>query len=149
VTQRERRRPVGSDDEGTVLLLIVGFTVVLLLVIAVVVDASAVILAKRGAASAADGAAVAAAQQSDAAAVRAGLHGQLPLDEQQVAAVVAVYETDTRTGQPGLRLRAAVEQGTTAVVEATRTVQLPFVGWLGVGQVQITAQARARSPVLP
>ncbi len=126
-----------------------GFTVVLLLVIAVVVDASAVILAKRGAASAADGAAAAAAQQSDAAAVRAGLHGQLPLDERQVTSVVATYESDLRAGQPGLRLSAAVEQGSTAVVEATRTVQLPFAGWLGVGQVQVTAQARARSPVLP
>ena len=126
-----------------------GFTVVLLLVIAVVVDASAVILATRGAASAADGAAAAAAQQSDAAAVRAGLHGQLPLDERQVTSVVATYEADLRAGQPGLRLSAAVEQGSTAVVEATRTVQLPFVGWLGVGQVQVTAQARARSPVLP
>ena len=139
-------RPRG--DQGTVLLLVVGLTAVLLLLVAVVVDASVVLLARRGVASAADGAAVAAAQQADARSIRDdGLGGRLALDATVVDQVVASYQADARAGQPGLVLSASVEGGTTAVVLGGRTVRLPFVGWLHVGQVRITAEGRARSPV--
>jgi hypothetical protein len=143
-------RPRADADEGTVLVLTLGLSVVLLLLVAVVVDASAVILAKRGLSSAADGAAVAAAQRADRQAIdnRSGaLTGRLPLDEIAVHAVVASYQQ--QSGIPGLRLSSRVDAGTLAVVDAYRTVRLPFGGWLGVGAVKVHAVARARSPVVP
>ena len=145
-------RPAGlrEDDEGSVLLLVVGLSVVLLLLVAAVVDVSAAILAKRSISSAVDGAAVAAAQQPDADAIRRdGLSGQLPLDDATVADVVGRYEAQEQPDQPGLVLVSRVEQPGTAVVEGRRTVRLPFSGWLGVGQVEIVAVARARSPIVP
>lgn len=137
-------------DDGSVLLLVVGLFVVLLLMVAVVVDVSAVVLAKRGLSSAVDGAAVAAAQQPDVAAIReSGLSGELALDSAAVDAVVATYQQDEQEGQPGLQLAAHVEATGTAVVNGRRTVRLPFSGWLGVGEVVLASQGRARSPVLP
>ncbi|MGB8651397.1 MAG: pilus assembly protein TadG-related protein [Mycobacteriales bacterium] len=141
-----------GGDEGSVLLLTLGLSVVLLVMVAVVVDLSVVVLAKRAVASAADGAAVAAAQQPDRAALEAdpdALASRLPLDPQRVVEVVASYQADTRDAQPGLVLTASVgaADDSLVVVDGTRTVQLPFVGWLGVGQVQVHAVARARSPV--
>jgi Flp pilus assembly protein TadG len=144
-----RHRP--RDDEGTVLLLTVGLSVVLLLLVAVVVDVSAVILAKRGVSSAADGAALAAAQQPDRSAIDQrddALASRLPLDEAAVQGVVATYEGDADDGLPGLQLVARVD-GEEAVVDAYRTITVPFGGWLGVGRVQVHAVARARSPVVP
>ena len=137
------------DDEGTILFLTLGLSVVLLLLVAVVVDVSAVILAKRGVSSAADGAALAAAQRPDRAAIELrddALVTRLPLDRALVDEVVATCQADDAL--PGLRLLARVE-GDEAVVDAYRTVRLPFVGWLGVGSVQVHAAARARSPVSP
>jgi Flp pilus assembly protein TadG len=146
------RRPTG--DEGSVLLLTLGLSVIVLLLVAVVVDVSAVILAKRGVSSAADGAALAAAQQPDRGAIsdRANaLVGRLPLDEVAVQGVVAAYEGDAEDGLPGLQLVARVDGvgSEEAVVDAYRTITVPFAGWLGVGKVQVHAVARARSPVVP
>ena len=137
------------DDEGSVLLLVVGLAVVLLLFVAVVVDVSAVLLAQRGLSSAVDGAAVVAAQQPDVTSVREGLAGQLVLDLAAVDDVVATYAADAQDSQPGLVLLAHVEAPGTAVVDGRRRVLLPLLGWLGVGDVVLTAQGRARSPVLP
>lgn len=142
------------DDSGTVLLLTLGLSVVLLLLVAVVVDVSAVVLAKRGVSSAADGAAVAAAQRADRAAVDSGAlsgSGRLPLDEAAVQDLVATYEQDAGDSLPGLRLVARVDgpDGAEAVVDAYRTITVPFGGWLGVGRVQVHATARALSPVVP
>ena len=146
-------RRTRRDDEGTILFLTLGFSVVLLLLVAVVVDVSAVILAKRGVSSAADGAALAAAQQPDRAAVRNhenALATGLPLDAQVVEDVVATYEGDADDTLPGLTLVARVDGAgdDEAVVDAYRTITLPFGGWLGVGRVQVHAVARARSPVV-
>lgn len=137
-------------DDGTIGILIVGFTAILLLMVAVVVDVSAVVLARRGAASAADGAAVAAAQQIDTAAVYAGgLGGAIPLSPDGVAAVVSSYQADAADAQPGLELVPSVDAaGTTAIVVARRQVRLPFVGWLGVRAVTVTAVAKARAPLV-
>ena len=138
------------DEEGTVLLLTIGMSVVLLLLVAVVVDVSSVVLAKRALSNAADGAAVAAAQQADRSALNAdGLGERLPLDPDRVNAVVNSYESDERAAQRGLALQGRVQGGTEAVVDAYRTVQLPFVGWLGVASVRLHAVGRARSPVVP
>lgn len=140
------------NDEGTILFLTIGFSVVLLLLVAVVVDVSAVILAKRGISSAADGAALAAAQQPDRAAIKDrenALSTRLPLDADLVNDVVASYQGDADDNLPGLQLVARVigANDDEAVVDAYRTVTLPFGGWLGVGRVQVHAVARARSPV--
>ena len=140
------------DDEGTILLLTIGLATVLLLLVAVVVDVSKVVLAKRALAAAADGAALAAAQQDDRARiVEQGLGDRVPLDPEQVAAVVADYADDERAEQPGLQLVGTVDPADpgTAVVRGQREVQLPFVGWLGVGAVTVTGTARAQSPVVP
>jgi uncharacterized membrane protein len=140
------------DDEGTILFLTLGLSVVLLLLVAVVVDVSAVILARRGVASAADGAALAAAQQPDRALIDNGddaLAQHVPLNPGLVGDVVATYQGDARGGQPGLRLVASVQGDDEAVVDAYRTVTVPFGGWLGVGRVEVHAVARARSPVVP
>ena len=143
-----------DNDEGTILFLTLGLAVVLLLLVAVVVDVSAVILAKRGVSNAADGAALAAAQQPDRAAIEDrdnALASRLPLDPDLVGDVVSSYQTDAAGDLPGLRLVARVDgaDDDEAVVDAYRTITLPFGGWLGVGRVQVHAVARARSPVAP
>jgi hypothetical protein len=58
---------------------------------------------------------------------------------------------DADDEQPGLRLAGRVDPADRGlvVVEARRSVTLPFVGWLGVAQVQVAAVARARAPVAP
>ena len=113
------------------------------------IDVSVVVLAKRGVASAADGAAAAAAQQANAADIRQrGLGERLALDDVVVQQIVGTYQQDARAGQPGLVLDVSIEGGTTAVVVGGRTVTLPFVGWLGIGQVLVRAEGRARSPVV-
>jgi Flp pilus assembly protein TadG len=142
------------DDEGSVLLLTIGLSAVLLLLVAVVVDVSYVVLAKRALVNAADGAAIAAAQQPDRVAIGASpaaLDERVPLDGAAVDDVVAAYEADVTAQQPGLALRPHLEGagGTVAVVEAFRTVRLPFTGWLGVVSVELHAVGRARSPTTP
>jgi Flp pilus assembly protein TadG len=143
-----RRRPTG--DDGTILVLVLGFAAVLLLLVAVVVDVSAVILAKRGAASAADGAAVAAAQQLDQNAVyQNGLTDAIPLSPAAVDDVVSTFAQRAAQSQQGLQLAASLDPTqTTATVVATRDVRLPFTGWLGIGQVTVTAVAHARAPLV-
>jgi len=141
-------------EEGSVLLLTLGLSVILLLLVAVVVDVSSVVLAKRALSSAADGAAVAAAQQPDRAAINrseTALAARLPLDAAAVQAVVEQYEADARRGQTGLDLRVhlAGAGGSVAVVDAYRTVKLPFAGWLRLGRVQLHAVGRAQSPTTP
>lgn len=142
------RRPQG--DDGTILLLVLGFAAILLVLVAIVADVSVVILARRGAASAADGAAIAAAQQLDQEAVYAGgLGEEIPLSPDDVQRVVGVYGAQAATAQQGLQLSASLDQPqTTATVVATRQVTLPFVGWLGVGHVTVTAVAHARAPLV-
>jgi hypothetical protein len=149
------RRPAGND-EGTILLLTVGLSVVLLLLVVVVVDVSVVVLARRGVASAADGAAVAAAQQADATVLDDPdrndlLTSRLPLDPELVAQVVARYQDDAAASQRSLTLVPSVEGSASseAVVQAERTVRLPFLSWFGITEVEVRATGRARSPVAP
>ena len=128
-------RALGDEKEdGTILLLTLGCVVVALLLVVVVVDASAVFLARRALASDADGASLAAAQSVSGA--------RLPLSAVQAA--VARYEGDI--GPSGLT--SSVEHGSagdTVVVRGSRSVRLPFVGFLGIGSVTVTAISRASS----
>lgn len=142
------RRPEG--DEGSVLVLVLGLAGLLLVLVAVVADVSVVVLAKRSVASAADGAAVSGAQGLDQEAFyRQGAEAGVPLSAAAVADRVATYEATAAAEQPGLQLSSDVEGTGTAVVTATRSVALPFGGRLGVGPVEVTAQARARAPLAP
>ncbi len=146
-----RRR---RGDEGTILLLTCGLAVVLMALVVVVVDVSAVVLAKRGVASAADGAALLAAQQPDHRVLNDPerddvLASHLPLDRAAVLRAVARYQVEAARTQPRLTLVANVTGpgNSEAVVQASRTVSLPFVSWFGVKQVVVRATGRARSPV--
>lgn len=133
-------------EEGTVLVLVLGLFAVLLLLVGVVVDVSAVVLAKRSLASTADGAAVSAAQALDEDVFYArGPGAGVPLSEVGVRDRVGAYATGAG---PDLRMNARVEDGYTAVVTATRTVALPFGGWLGLADVEVDAVARARAPLV-
>lgn len=78
------------------------------------------------------------------------LDGRLPLDARQVARVVAGYEREAVASQPGLTMTAAVDgKGRTdAVVQARRTVRLPFLSWFGIRDVVVRATGKARSPVI-
>ncbi len=58
-----------------------------------------------------------------------GLAGGVPLSEQGVRERVAAYAELAAPGQPGLRVRSRRGRHT-AVVIASRTVPLPFGGWL-------------------
>lgn len=138
------------QDEGTILLLTVGLALVLMALVVVVVDVSVVLLAKRGVANAADGAALLAAQQPDRAALNDrndSLSDGLPLDRTSVIRVVADYQVEAASTQPSLTLSASVVDGTEAVVQARRTVVLPFVSWFDIRHVVVQATGRARSPV--
>jgi hypothetical protein len=139
------------DDSGTILVLLLGFVAVLLLMVAVVVNVSSVILAKRGVASAADGAAVSAAQALDLDALYArGLGERLPLERARAADTVATYEQQAQASQPGLLLRVEIsEDGSTAVVQGVRSLELPFGRLLGFRPVRVEAEARARAPATP
>ena len=147
-----RRVRAVTADRGSVMLLTIGLSAVLLLLVAVVVDVSAVVLSKRALVNAADGAAIAAAQQPDREAIsrsETALDERLPLDVDLVDEVVATYASDAQSGQPGLVLQSSVDGGTVAVVDAYRTVRLPFSGWLGVLRVDLHAVGRAQSPTTP
>ncbi len=135
-------------DDGTVLVLVLGLASVLIALVAVVADVSAAVLARRSLVSAADGAAVSAAQALDEERFYAdGIAQGVPLSADAVTQRVAAYEAAARLDQPGLRLAGTVEGGTTAVVSATRTVDLPLRRWTGRGPVRLTAEARARAPL--
>jgi uncharacterized membrane protein len=129
-----------DPEEGSILVLTLGYAVVLLALVLVVVDASAVFLARRGLASACDGASLAAAQSVDTGRVyRVGVTGStLPLAGVQAA--VGRYRART---YPQGALSATVRDGDTVVVSGSRTVALPVIDRLGIGDVTINARAEA------
>ena len=61
--------------------------------------------------------------------------------------MVEDYRLDARETQRGLEMSAVLDGPSTAVVTAQRVVQLPFSGWLEVGNPTVTAVSRARSPL--
>lgn len=145
-------RPDRHDDRGTILVLVLGFTAVLLMLVAVVLNVSSVVLAKRALSSAADGAAVAAAQELDLAVLyERGLSaGTIPLSREQVREAVERYQLRVAGAQPGIDLVGDVSpDGTTAVVQGVRSVQLPFGKLFGFRPVEVQAEARARAPTTP
>ena len=141
------RRPRG--DEGSVLVLTLGLTAIVLVMVGVVINVSAAALASRAVSSAADGAAVSGAQALDTQAYLAGDVGdELPLSSGSVRQRVGDYESRARSDQPGLTLDSRVEGGVTVVVTARREVDLPFSGWLGRDALVVTAESRARAPIV-
>lgn len=134
----EKRDP----EEGSILVLTLGYAIVLFALVMVVVDASAVFLARRSLASACDGASLAAAQSVDTGRVyREGVTGStLPLTSVQSAVSRYQQQTDAQAA-----LAASVRDGDTVVVDGTRSVDLPVVRWLGIGNVTIHASADASS----
>jgi hypothetical protein len=137
------------DDEGSVLILTIGLTAILLLLVGVVVNVSVAALARRSLSSAADGAAVSGAQGFDEQAyLTRGLEGAVPLSASLVRRRVEAYEERAERDQQGLQLEGRVVDDT-VVVTARRTVSLPFGGWLGIDEVTVEAESRARAPVAP
>jgi hypothetical protein len=137
------------DDEGSVMVLTIGLTAILLLLVGVVVNVSVAALARRSLSSAADGAAVSGAQGLDEQAyLMRGLDSAVPLSEALVRQRDEAYERRAGSDQEGLELQSRVD-GDTVVVTARRVVPLPFGGWLGIDEVTVTAEARARAPVAP
>jgi uncharacterized membrane protein len=135
-----RPNKLEDGDEGSILVLTLGYAVLLMALVLVVVDASAVFLARRGLASACDGASLAAAQSIDSGRVyRTGVSGSaLPLAGVQAA--VSRYQVQT---YPDGALASSVQNGDTVVVTGRRTVDLPGIAWLGIGDVDISARAEA------
>ena len=141
------RGPAGED--GSVLVLVLGLAALLLVLVGVVVDVSATVLAKRSVASAADGAAISAAQALDYDVFYAqGPGTAVPLSAAGVADRVATYQAQAARDQPGLQLSGYLDGTATAVVTGSRTVRLPFSRWVGPGSVTVTAEARARAPLV-
>ena len=141
-----------DDDSGTILVLVLGFTAVLLMLVAVVINVSSGVLAKRALASAADGAAVSAAQELDLAALYAGgrSSGSIPLRRAQVREAVERDPLRVAGAQPGIDLVGDVsDDGTTAIVQGVRAVELPFGRLFGFRPVEVQAEARARAPTTP
>lgn len=137
------------SDDGSVLVLVLGLFAVLLLLVAVVVDVSSVVLARRSLSSAADGAAVSGAQALDYGVFYAeGPGAGVPLSPQGVSERVQAYAVGAEADQPGLAMDSRVDDGHVAVVVATRSVRVPFGGWLDVGRVELTARAAARAPLV-
>ncbi len=112
------------------------------------VNVSVGALARRAVSSAADGAAVAAAQAlSTDAYYGSGADEAVPLSDPLVNGRVQAYAAREQRNQPGLVMSSRVVGGDIVVVQASRSVSLPFGGWLGIKDVQVTGEASARSPV--
>ncbi|CAI7976015.1 MULTISPECIES: pilus assembly protein TadG-related protein [unclassified Parafrankia] len=143
----DAREPVDRDG-GTILILTLGYLMLAAMLAVVVTDVSALYLARRSVASAADGAALAAVQRIDENAIYTATEDfeALPLSD----IVDAVDEYEAQADPSGrTALDASLVDATTVRVEGSRTVELPVVGFLGVGPVTVRAGAQARSLVRP
>jgi uncharacterized membrane protein len=127
-------------------MLTLGYLLVSVMLAIVVTDVSAVYLARRSVASEADGAALAAAQRIDENAVYTAdsQFERLPLSD--VTTAVSDYQaTSDPTGRT--TLTADLLDDATVEVRGSRVVELPLVGFLGVGPVTVNATAQAQSLV--
>jgi Flp pilus assembly protein TadG len=142
------RSPIAKRDEGTILLLTLGFLMVTAMLAVVVTDVSAVYLARRSVASAADGAALAAAQRVNEEAIYTanGSLTELPLGD--VMTTVADYQ-DNADPSGSTQLSASLVDATTVEVQGSRRVDLPLVGFLGIGPVTVHATSDAETVVRP
>ncbi|KJE20456.1 putative Flp pilus-assembly TadE/G [Frankia torreyi] len=136
----------GGADGGTILILTLGYLMVAAMLVVVVTDVSAVYLARRSVASAADGAALAAAQRIDENAIYTATDAFQELPLADINATVEQYQ---RQSDPSGRttLTSSLVDATTVEVEGSRLVDLPVVGYLGVGPVTVRAGAQAQSVV--
>ncbi|CAO5255870.1 putative Flp pilus-assembly TadG-like N-terminal domain-containing protein [Frankia sp. AgKG'84/4] len=133
-------------DGGTILILTLGYLMVAVMLVIVVTDASVVYLARRSVASAADGAALAAAQRIDENAIYStgGALHELPLSD--ITDTVNQYQRQADPSGHTTLSSSLVDAGTVRV-EGTRAVDLPVVGYLGIGPVTVRAGAQAQSVV--
>ncbi|WP_220386705.1 pilus assembly protein TadG-related protein [Frankia sp. ArI3] len=132
----------GGADGGTILILTLGYLMVAAMLVVVVTDVSAVYLARRSVASAADG----AAQRIDENAIYTATDAFQELPLADINATVEQYQ---RQSDPSGRttLTSSLVDATTVEVEGSRLVDLPVVGYLGVGPVTVRAGAQAQSVV--
>ncbi|MBX6389042.1 MAG: hypothetical protein IRZ08_08590 [Frankia sp.] len=135
-------------ERGSITLLTLGYLVIAAMLAIVVTDVSAVYLARRSVASAADGAALAAAQRIDEFAVYTATDRfeRLPLADVQAA--VDEYQRQADPSGSTALTAALVDEGTVEV-RGSRVVNLPLVGFLGIGPVTVEAAAQAQSLVRP
>ncbi len=140
------RAAADGADGGTILILTLGYLMVAAMLVVVVTDVSAVYLARRSVASAADGAALAAAQRIDENAIYTATAA---FEELPLADINATVEQYQQQADPSGRttLTSSLVDATTVEVEGSRTVNLPVVGYLGVGPVTVRAGAQAQSVV--
>lgn len=127
-------------------MLTLGFLLVTAMLAIVVTDVSAVFLARRSVASAADGAALAAAQRVDEEAVYTATS---PLDELPLGDVMTTVADYQQSADPSgsTQLSASLVDAGTVEVQGSRVVDLPLIGFLGVGPVTVHATADAATVV--
>nr|WP_238430029.1 pilus assembly protein TadG-related protein [Frankia nepalensis] len=130
-------------------MLTLGYLLLASMLAVVVTDVSAVYLARRSVASAADGAALAAAQRINEAAVYTAADPLDPGDRLPLADVLtAVADYQYRADPSGATvLTASLLDENTVQVQGSRVVELPLVGFLGVGPVTVHASADAQTVV--
>jgi Flp pilus assembly protein TadG len=140
------RRSGGRADGGSIMMLTLGYVMIAAMLAIVVTDVSAVYLARRSVASAADGAALAAAQRIDENAVytTTGQLDRLPLSD--VLTTVADYQ-DRADPSGATVLTGSLLDEDTVEVQGSRVVDLPLVGFLGIGPVTVHAAADAQTIV--
>jgi uncharacterized membrane protein len=122
------------------MLLTIGYVVLILGLVAVVLDVSSVLLARRALAATCDGAALAAAQAVDTTALYTGGGGDEVLPLGAVQDAVSQYPTSD-----GTQLTAGVQGNSQVTVSGRRTVRLPLVRFLGIGEVDVVASAQAET----
>jgi len=128
------------------MMLTLGYLMIASMLAIVVTDVSAVYLARRSVASAADGAALAAAQRIDENAVYTATG---PLDELppgDVLTTVADYQARADPSGATVLSGSLVDENTVEV-QGSRVVDLPLVGFLGIGPVTVHATADAQTVV--
>jgi uncharacterized membrane protein len=128
------------------MMLTLGYVMVAAMLSIVVTDVSAVYLARRSVASAADGAALAAAQRIDENAVYTGADDSDRLPLADVLTTIADYQARADPSGATVLTGSLVDEDTVQV-QGSRVVNLPLVGFLGVGPVTVHAAADAQTIV--
>ncbi|MEO6713884.1 MAG: pilus assembly protein TadG-related protein [Mycobacteriales bacterium] len=134
------------EESGQITILLVVFSAIAMGFVMVAVDASLVFLGRQRLASAVDAAAVRAAQQFDQGKYFEGAcTSSVPLDEDQINAVLASYE------QHGVLLGPAqivdVDGGPGVRVTGTLAVALPDIPVIGMNTYTVTYHTEARTKI--
>lgn len=134
-----------ADDRGQAAIFVIGMGIVALVVTFFAVDATRAFLMRRTLQNAADAAAVAGASQLDEGAYYASGGTRTVLDPRAAEASAL----DSLAGR-GLDVPAAVDASSTVVaVRLRKDLPTPFLRFVGVGEVKISASAIAEPIVSP